>query len=143
LSIHKTQRVKVNEEEYEILRMTPAMASYLWQVLMRSVLRASQSVKQPETASEAATEAQEQTPEEKMRALATLAMMHMSYEDYQFLEKNCLKQVMRVEEGGLMPLMSVDGQWDKRIYEDLSRKPLVFTQLILEVLAVNLSGFFA
>ena len=51
----KTTNVTVNEQEYQLSKMTPAVGSYIWQLLMAACFKAQQVISvQTEAVQEAA-----------------------------------------------------------------------------------------
>lgn len=142
MGVVKTKRVEIDGVSYELMRMTPALASYLWQTLMRSILKAQSLFSQQKEAAVSDEPEKESSAEERARGLIALAMMHLSYDDYQMVEKHAMKYVMRVENEVPMPFFTNDGKWDAKVYEDLSSQPLTYTKILTEVLVFNVSGFF-
>jgi len=132
--------VPVDNVNYQVRRMTPAVGSYIWQRLMAAVYKASEGQKDT-VAEEPTSDALKPSSAERLRAMCGVAFMFLGFDDFEFLQKNCLRVVSREEPTlGYIPIVSDDGRWAAK---DLEKNPFMVTRLMVEVLVVNLADFLA
>jgi hypothetical protein len=141
--IARTSTVTVSDQEYQVRKMTAAVGSYIWQLLMAACFKAQQSM--PDTKEQPSTKPEEESSaEEKLRGLCGIAFMHLDFKDYEFIQTNSLKVISRVESVGAastpLPIMTDSGQWAvPEIADDL----MLVTRLMVEAIVFNLSSFLA
>ena len=143
--------VPVDGVNYQIRRMTPAVGSYIWQRLMAAVYKASEGQKdeapvEPAEPAEPAVEAPQPSSAERLRASAGrlratcgVAFMYLGFDDFEFVQKNCMRMLSREEPNmGYIPVVADSGQWAAK---DLEANLFIITRLMVEVLVVNLASF--
>jgi len=130
--------VPVDGVNYQIRRMTPAVGSYIWQRLMAAVYKASEGRKD-EVSAEPVAEVPQPSNADRLRAMCGVAFMYLDFDDFEFVQKNCMRTVSREEPGmGYIPVVADSGQWAAK---DLETNPFTITRLMVEVLVVNLASF--
>lgn len=140
----RTTVVSINEQDYQVRRMTAAVGSYIWQLLMAACFKASQSMPSAAAEEPSTKPAEEKPAEEKLRGLCAIAFMHLDFKDYEFIQTNALKVISSMEDAGgtsvPIPVMTDSGQWaNTEIADDL----MLVTRLMVEALVFNLSSFLA
>jgi hypothetical protein len=141
----KTTNVTVNEQEYQLSKMTPAVGSYIWQLLMAACFKAQQVISVQTEAVQEAAIPDKTTPTERLRGLCGISFMQLDFDKYEFIQTNCMKVVARVEvlAGNApvpMPLMTYDGRW---AVPEVADNLMLVTRLMTEALVFNLSSFLA
>ena len=132
--------VPIDSVNYQVRRMTPAVGSYIWQRLMAAVYKASEGQKD-EAPVEPAVETPQPSSADRLRAMCGVAFMYLGFDDFEFVQKNCLRVVSREEpDMGYIPVVADDGRW---VAKDLEGNPFMITRLMVEVLTVNLVSFLA
>ena len=140
----KTVVVNINGQDFQFHKMTPAIGSYIWQLLMAACFKASQTVGGESNVSAPAEDsAIKVTPAaEKLRGLCGIAFMHLNFKDYEFIQENCIKVTARIDASAgvaaAMPLMTYDGRWAA---EDVADNLMLVTRLMVEALVHSLSSF--
>jgi hypothetical protein len=138
----KTKIVLLDEVNYQVRRMTPAVGSHIWQLLMKAVYKAQEGQKEEPTApSVDNAEAKKPSNEERLRGMCGVAFMFLSFDDFQFIQRNCMLKLSRSEgAAGYLPVMADDGRWAA---SELEESPFLVTRLMVEVLVFNLESFLA
>ena len=136
----KTKIVLLDEVNYQVRRMTPAVGSHIWQLLMKAVYKAQEGQKE-EVVSAPPPDAPKPSNEERLRGMCGVAFMFLSFDDFQFIQRNCMLKLSCEEAAvGYLPVMADDGRWAAK---DLEDNPFLVTRLTVEVLVFNLSSFLA
>jgi hypothetical protein len=130
--------VPVDGVNYQIRRMTPAVGSYIWQRLMAAVYKASEGSKE-EVAEPEDKKAPRPSDADRLRAMCGVAFMYLGFDDFEFVQKNCMRMLSREEPSmGYIPVVADSGQWAAK---DLEANPFAITRLMVEVLVINLASF--
>jgi hypothetical protein len=132
-----TKIVSVDGVNYQLRRMTPVVGGYIWQRLLAAVYKAQEGRKQEEAVEDDTKP--KPTNEEKLRTLCGVAFLFLAFDDYEFVQKNCMRLVEREEAGaGFLAVQLADG---RMAVPELEANPLSVTKLMVEVLVFNLSSF--
>ena len=78
----RTTVVIVNDQNYQVRRMTAAVGSYIWQLLMAACFKARQSMPDDVAEESSVKTEEEKSAEEKLRGLCGIAFMHLDFKDY-------------------------------------------------------------
>lgn len=135
----RTKQITLGDRTYEVRRFTPAVGSYAWQLLTRSVINMRNEVDDTEAPDDAKPQTLE--PEARLRGVCAIAFMSMKFEDFEFLQNHCLKVISVIENGLPMPVMTIEGRWDPKAEEAIGGNPSLLTKLMVEVLVFNLASF--
>ena len=139
MSINRTQQVDVEGRQYQVRRLLPEIGSFIWQRLMAAMVRASaQSGFKEDKPEEHKKHKKEQNKDQEIRGLCGVAFMYLEFEEFAFIQSQCMRVLSRFENELPMPVMSDRGQWAA---EDIADNPFLVTKLVTEVLAFNLVGF--
>ena len=137
----ETKSVTIDEANYQLRRMTPAVGSYIWQLLMKAVYKSQEGQKEDVTQPAPLPDAMKPSNEERLRGMCGVAFMFLGFDDFQFVQRNCMLKLSREEAtAGYLPVMADDGRWANK---ELEQNPFLVTRLMVEVLAFNLSSFLA
>lgn len=134
--------VTLDEKRYDIRKMTPYKAGYIWQLLMRAAFKASQDAAKSSGVEEP-PEQQQAPVEERLRGFCAMAFMYMDFDSFQFMQNECMQVISRWESlAGQpevpIPIMVEPGKWAaKEVAED----PLLVTRLTIEAIGHNCAGF--
>jgi len=105
---------------------------------MAAVYKASEGRKD-EVSAEPVAEVPQPSNADRLRAMCGVAFMYLDFDDFEFVQKNCMRTVSREEPGmGYIPVVADSGQWAAK---DLETNPFTITRLMVEVLVVNLASF--
>jgi hypothetical protein len=135
-----TKTVEVDGINYQIRRMTPAVGSYIWQRLMAAVYKAREGRAEQLTAeSIAEPETKKPSSEDRLRGMCGVTFMFLSFDDFQFVQRNAMRVLSREETtAGFLPVQADDGRWAAK---ELEENPFLVTKLTVEVLVWNLASF--
>lgn len=136
----RTKDVTIDGTSYEIRRTTPAVGGFIWQQLMRACYKSAADAVQVAHTEPEQPEQPKAPPEERLRAICGVAFMHLSIDDFTFVQNSCMKLLSRREGAALIPVMSSDERWGA---PDLAENPFLVTRLTVEVLVHNLQSFLA
>jgi hypothetical protein len=131
---------KIEGYVYQVRRMTPVVGGYIWQRFMHAMWKARQEAKVEETYVEETPEEKKLPLDVRVRGLCGVALMQLSFEDFNFVQREALRMVSRLVDGLPIPITSDDGRW---AFKEVAEEPMTVTKLVMEVLAFNLSGFLA
>ncbi len=137
-----TSDVTIDGVRYQLRKMTPARAGYIWQRVIMAMFKAQDEV--GGSASDADLKVVERrSPEERVKGMCALAFMYMDLADFEFTQSEAMQAVSRWESIGgeapvPMPVMKDARQW---AIADIAADPQLVTRLTLEVVAFNCAGF--
>jgi hypothetical protein len=141
----KTTEVTVQNQRWQIRRMTPTTGSYIWQRLMAAMFKAQMEAGvTAETSATASVESTEPkpTPEQRLRGMCGIAFMHLSFADTEFMQVASMKVISRIESlAGVdtpMPAMDDAGRY---AIDDVASDPFLVTRLTVEALVFSLAPF--
>jgi hypothetical protein len=141
-----TYDVTIGDVKYQLRKMTPARAGYIWQRVMHAMLKAQQeSSREPsQDEAEAARKAMEgRTADERVRGMVALALMYVDLADFEFIQTEAMQAVSRWEAPAgaqpvPMPVMRDPRTW---AIAEVADDPQLVTRLTVEVVAFNCVGF--
>ena len=142
----KTITVDVGGAKYQVRRMTPVVGSYIWQRLQLGAYKGAQAMLKSGMVAERSPEEVKAidvvTVQDRLRALCGGAFMCMDYADFEFVQRECVKVLARVEpNAGIdmpVPLMTDDGRW---VLQDVYEDPALVTRLMVEAVVFNMESF--
>jgi hypothetical protein len=142
MSTVKMKEVEVGGQSYQLRKLLPTTGGFIWQKLMAGVYKVQATAGASATDDVPAPQPSldKVTPEERLRALCGVAFMGLSFDDFTFIQIECMKMVSRVEGAAPMPVMADNGRW---AIVEVQDDPFLVTRLTVEVLVFNLCPFLA
>lgn len=141
--LEKTTNVPVDGVNYTIRRMAAATGSFIWQRIMGGVIKAQMSAgESAEARPEEEQKKDESTPEQKFKTTYAFASMYFDFKDHEFIQREALRVVSRVEErGGAQLPMPVYSDTIGIAIPEIACDPVLVSRLVIEALSFNLSCF--
>jgi hypothetical protein len=139
----KQKDVPIEGANYRLRRMTAAKGSYIWQRVMGGVLKAQSALGGGSKDDESwEDEAERQPAEQRFKTTYAFASMHIDFADHEFIQREALKVVARVEQlAGTEAPMPVVNDAGTIVIPEIADNPMLVSRIVLESLAFNLSCF--
>jgi hypothetical protein len=141
----KLKTVALDDVEFQVGKLPTGAGSFILMRLMGAYGLSRGSLAGPVEDTPAEVAAVAPTGEELVRAVCFAAFMRgLSFEDSQFIQRECMKVASRWETAGgqrvAMPVMADNGKW---VIEEVGDSIGLVTRLTMEVLVHNLADFFS
>lgn len=145
----KTKIVEIGGKQYQLRKMLPAAASFIYFKMMGSLFDKPSEVEEAD-AERAKQATDKMSAEDKARALCISTFMRgLEYQYVMFAQQQSMMSTSRVIFTGgseaIIPVMRDDGRWVPVApgEVDLQEEPATVQQITVESLVFNLAGFFS
>jgi hypothetical protein len=139
----KTKVVLIMGHKFQLTKLPARVGSFIfWRLLGACSQVAERAASRNGGSLPTAQDAPESTPEQRLRSMCAIGFSTMSFEDFDFIQRQALANVLRFENDIPMPIMMANGQWADSKDTPISTNTALVTKLTEESLVFSLADFF-